>query len=72
MARKNREVKEIDWNIIEVGTPILVKDLRAGIWFKRRFAKYENGVVYTFIQEDADSLNNLSYWRYAKLPESEE
>lgn len=72
MARKNREVKEIDWNKIEVGTPVLVKDLRAGMWFKRRFAKYKDGFIYTFVNDADRNNDDVIRWRYAKLPEGEE
>ena len=67
---------EVDWSKVEVDTPILVRDYEGGEWFKRHFAKYEGGIVYTWdsgctswtVLYDKD----VTAWKYAKLAESEE
>ncbi len=66
---------EVDWSKVEVDTPILVRD--DGVkWVKRHFAKYENGGVYAWKDNHTSwtSLHNddVTFWRYAKLAESEE
>lgn len=38
----------VDWSKVSVDTPILVKDNYDDCWYKRYFAKYENGVVFVF------------------------
>lgn len=38
----------VDWSKVSVDTPILVKDNYEDCWYKRYFAKYENGVVFVF------------------------
>ena len=59
---------EIDWTKIAVDTPILVKDLIEGVWFKRYFAKYENGFVYAWDGGKTSSTTDMTwYWKYAKL-----
>ena len=69
------EEPETDWSKVEVDTPILVRyDEKAG-WFKRHFAKYENGLVYAW--KDSRTSWTSSYdkevtsWKYAKLAESD-
>ena len=71
------EEPEVDWSKVKVDTPILVKDILKSEWIKRYFAKYENGRVYAWKEGKTSwtALSNksyTSYWRYAKLAESEE
>ena len=73
------EYKEppVDWTKVEVDTKILVKDSLSGKWYKRYFAKYEGGVVHTFIDGATswsvadDVIDNVSIWKDAKLWEEE-
>ena len=70
------EEPETDWSKVEVDTPILVRYDEKAEWFKRHFAKYENGLVYAW----KDSYTSwtvlhdkeVTAWKYAKLAESEE
>lgn len=63
---------EIDWYKVSVDTPILVRNLENDDWLKRYFAKYENGIVYTW-KDGCTSWstlnNNTISWKYAKLAE---
>ena len=67
------EFKEaIDWFKVSVDTPIWVKDNDGVEWFPRHFAKYENGVVYTWAfgktsHTIGDSIGKYNEWKYAKL-----
>ena len=65
---------EIDWNKIEVDTPILVRDSKDGKWLKRYFAKYEDGLVYAWLGENTSCTTcGAAKWKYAKpVEESEE
>ena len=65
---------EVDWNKVEVDTPILVANFEAGEWYKRYFAKFEDGKVYTWLdgRTSWNSDNETHGWKYAKLTESEE
>ena len=73
---KEPEEPEVDWSKVEVDTPILVRQVEDGEWIKRHFAKYENGLVYTWKDSRTSwtSLydNEVTGWKYAKLAESEE
>ena len=70
---------EVDWNKVEVDTPILVRDSENNEWQRSYFAKYEDGFVYTWIA-GATSWTAVGYekggnvyrWNYAKLAENEE
>ena len=70
------EEPEVDWSKVEVDTPILVRQTKDGEWLRRHFAKYEDGIVYTWkdaltswtVLHDED----VTGWNYAKLAESEE
>ena len=67
------EFKEvIDWSEIPVDTKMLVSD-DGKIWFKRYFAKYENGEVYCFLNGansfSADDETDIIMWKYVKLYE---
>ena len=71
------EYKEpkIDWNKIEVDTPILVRDAENTEWLKKHFAKYEDGIVYVWnlgrTSWSAPNNKSVSAWQYAKLIEDE-
>ena len=63
---------EVDWSKVEVDTPILVKYSEKGMWIRRKFAKFENGVVYAWHgKETGHSKSYMTPWNYAKLAESE-
>ena len=66
----------VDWSKVPVDTPVLVtdrKDAAESEWKKRYFAKYENGMVYTWANGATSwSGEIVSSWMYAKLAESEE
>ena len=68
------EEPEIDWSKVEVDTPILVRDYESQEWEARHFAKYEDGVIYTWDGGCTSwtSKGNVTEWKYAKLAESEE
>ena len=65
----------VDWSKVAVDTPILVRDSEENAWRKRYFAKYENGKVYAWLggatSWSVDSCY-VTYWKMAKLAESEE
>lgn len=65
---------EVDWSKVEVDTPILVRDFEGSDWFRRHFAKYENGTVYAWDGGDTSWSGGdvMTMWEYAKLAESEE
>ena len=65
---------EVDWSKVEVDTPILVKDYGEEEWKKRHFAKYEDGVIYSWIGGGTSwtAKGQVLEWKYAKLAESEE
>ena len=63
------EIVDVDWSKVQVDTKILVsgdgKD-----WYRRYFAKYENGRVYAFYDGATSftgSNESLLGWEYAKL-----
>ena len=67
------EESEVDWNKVAVDTPVLVGDLKYGDRYKRYFAEYENGRVYTW--EDGYKSYETSIvtgWKYAELAEVDE
>ena len=66
------EEPEVDWNKVEIDTPILVKYSEKGMWIRRKFAKFEDGVVYAWHgKETGHSKSYMTPWNYAKLAESE-
>ena len=70
--KKGKE-PEVDWNKVEVDTPILVKEYEDGEWVKRYFAKYIAGKVYAWNGGRTGQIeSHVTPWRYAKLAESEE
>lgn len=63
----------VDWSKVAVDTPILVRDYDEQDWFKRYFAKYENGVVFSWAEGSTSwSAERTTRWKEAKLAESEE
>ena len=67
------EEPEVDWSKIEVDTPILVRHRLDEEWEKRHFVKYENGDVYAWDHGRTSwTTGNVTYWKYAKLAESNE
>ena len=66
------EESEVDWNKVEVNTPILVRDCDDDRWIKRYFAKYENEIIYAWNSGATSwSTSHITGWKYAKLAESE-
>ena len=64
---------EVDWNKVEVDTAIYVKASKYGNWFKRHFAEYKNGKIYTWGNGlTSHDTSRMMEWNYAKLAESEE
>ena len=65
---------EVDWSKVAVDTPILVRDYESQEWDARHFAKYGDGVVYSWDGGSTSwtSRGNVTEWKYAKLAESEE
>ena len=68
------EEPEVDWSKVEVDTPILVRNSEYGEWFKRHFAEYKNGKVYTWDNGYTSwtACGDMGAWNYAKLAEDEE
>lgn len=70
------EEPEVDWNKVEVDTPILVNDMEYENWRKRYFAEYKDEVVYAWVigktSWSAVDDKDVTTWNYAKLAESEE
>lgn len=68
------EEPETDWSKVEVDTPILVRDAGSHEWIRRYFAKFEDGLIYAWVNGNtswtAEGLVNS--WKYTKLAESEE
>ena len=63
----------VDWSKVAVDTPILVRDSEKESWKKRYFAKYYNGIVCAWGGGTTSwSAERSTYWKYAKLAESEE
>ena len=63
---------EVDWNKVEVNTPILVRDCEEDRWIKRYFAKYENEIIYAWNSGATSwSTSCMTGWKYAKLAEPE-
>ena len=63
----------VDWSKVAVDTPILVRDSKKESWKKRYFAKYYNGIVCAWGGGTTSwSAERSTYWKMAKLAESEE
>ena len=67
------EESEVDWNEVKIDTPIMVRDSENGDWFKRYFAEYKNGKIYTWDNGHTSwETSRMIEWKYAKLVEDEE
>ena len=68
------EEPEIDWNKVEVDTPILVRESKDREWKRRHFAKYKDGIIFAWVGGNTSwtALGDAAKWKYAKLAESEE
>ena len=63
----------VDWSKVAVDTPILVRDSEIESWRKRYFSRYYNGIVYAWGGGTTSwSAERSTYWKMAKLAESEE
>ena len=63
----------VDWSKVPVDTKILVKDTIERKWHKRYFAKYEDGVVYTWHNGCTSfTTEETTQWDCAKLYEEGE
>ena len=62
----------VDWSKVEVDTPVLISNDKE-IWFKRYFARYEDGKVYCWLNGKtswtAECEFSTGHWDYAKLAE---
>lgn len=64
------EEHEIDWYKVAVDTPILVKAYEDEKWYKRHFAKYEDGKVYAWSDAHTSWTGvSMTTWKFAKLAE---
>ena len=68
------EEPEVNWSEVEVDTPILVRDNKNTEWIRRHFAKYEDGVIYTWDGGSTSwtSRGNVTEWKHAKLADGGE
>ena len=64
----------VDWSKVAVDTPILVRDSNDHRWFKRYFAKYENGSVYAWDggRTSWSDGEHATPWELARLAEKEQ
>lgn len=61
----------VNWYKVAVDTPILVSDDNED-WYRRHFAKYENGLVYAWDAGKTSYTTDATiYWEYAKLAKVE-
>ena len=67
---------EVDWSKVKVDTPILVRNTEKEEWQKRHFARFKNGKVYAWYDGltswSPAGEDDVNFWKYAKLAESEE
>ena len=67
------EEPKVDWNEVKIDTLIMVKASENGDWFKRYFAEYKNGKIYTWDNGHTSwETSRMIEWKYAKLVEDEE
>ena len=61
----------VDWSKVEVDTKVFVSD-DGNDWYKRYFARYENGIVYCWDMGATSWTARITNdWNYAKLAEGE-
>lgn len=68
-----KKVYDVDWSKVEVDTKILVSTDNIK-WYRRYFAKYENGKVYAYPNGTTSftyDCREVLSWKYAKLYEEE-
>ena len=67
---------KVDWSKVKVDTPILVRDFEKEAWERRYFAGFEDGKVCAWSRGltswTVEDENDVCFWKYAKLAESEE
>lgn len=67
---------EVDWSKVKVDTSILVRNTEKEEWQKRHFARFKNGKVYAWYDGltswSTAGEDDVNFWKYAKLAESEE
>lgn len=68
----NEEYKEteekVDWTKVAIDTPILVRDSDESNWYKRHFAKYRDGQIFTYAYGGISwSTNGTNNWKQGKL-----
>lgn len=65
---------EVDWNKVPVDTPVWVRDRDGDTWKPRYFARYENGLIYTWANGatswSGDGIG--TYWNQAKLAKEDD
>ncbi len=65
---------EVDWSKVPVDTPVWVRDRDGNTWRPRYFARYENGLIYTWANGatswSGDGIG--TYWNQAKLAEGDD
>ena len=77
-GEKEHKEPRVDWNKVEIDTPILVRDNEdtesaTVVWLKRYFAEYKDGLVYAWTNGRTSWNEDEMYgWQYAKLAESED
>ena len=65
-----KEEPETDWNKVAVNTPILVRNNEGRAWYRRYFAKYEDGKVYAWnMGKTSWTTTGITDWIFAKLAE---
>ena len=71
---QSEHIEQVDWSKVKVDTPILVKNEKENIEYRRHFARFENGKVYAWGDGATSFTSNDEYhvtsWDYAKLAEN--
>lgn len=70
-----KKESKIDWSKVAIDTPVLVRDYEDEVWYKRHFAKYENGKVYVWDRGCTSwtaAKEKILPWNFAKLAEEGE
>ena len=66
----------MDWNKIDVDTPVLVRDNEDEPWTRGYFAFYSGGKVYTFMNGSTswsvEDPNFTHPWNFAKIADEED
>ena len=69
---EDEKESEVDWSKVKVDTAIYVKASKYGNWFKRYFAEYKNGKIYTWGNGlTSHDTSRMMEWNYAKLAKGE-